>query len=429
MAAFAGMRGTGSWGANERPESWRQAMLRLYPNGQLILTGITSMLPTERVTDPTYHWWTKTLPSQSGPLTEIYDDSLLSTAYTSGGVEGTVVYVKVAEDVASEFREGHTAMLRKTDDYRYDTRGKVVGVVKGGANSFVALRLLHDADATYDIDEATHIKIIGNMNAEGATMPEAIAYNPVYMTNKTQIFRTPLMLTRTALRTRLRTGDQYKEAKREALELHGIEIEKAFLWGKMYEGIGDNGLPERATNGLVTAILDNEPDNVDAYHLNPDYASTTWLNGGIDWLYVMLEQIFRYGSGEKLAVAGSGAILALTRLIENKATININAGDTVVYGMRLDRWRTPFGDIMLKTHPLFSYDPATRNDILIFEPKNLRTRVVDDTFFVSDPMDKRNRNHSKDGREEEFITEIGLEYHDLPSAGYLSGLGQDNALP
>lgn len=421
------MRGTGDWGPNQRPESWRQTMLRLYPNGALALTGITSMLPTEKVTDPTFHWWTKTLPTQSGPITDVYTDPLLSTAYSGGGVEGTTLYVKVGQDTADQFRPGHTAMFRKEGDYRHDARGKVTSVIKSGANSVIAVRLLHSADSTYDIDEATSIKVIGNMNAEGATMPEAISYDPVYMTNKTQIFRTPLSLTRTALRTRLRTEDQYKEAKREALELHGIEIEKAFLWGRMYEGIGDNGKPERATNGLITAIIEHVPDNVDAFHLNPDYAGKSWEEAGEEWIDNMFERIYRYGSGEKMAVVGSQVLLALKRLAKAGGNVNMEMGE-ISYGIKVINWMTPFGSIYLRTHPLFSYDPATRGDMAIFEPKNLRTRVIDDTHFIDDPLDKRNRNHSKDGREEEFLTEIGLEYHDLPSAAYLSGFGKDNNL-
>lgn len=421
--AFLGMRGTGDWTANERPENWRQAMLFLYPNGQMPITAITSMMPSEPTDDPTYHWWTKTLPLQSGALTNVYVDSQLSSAYTAGAVTGTVLYVKVAEAVAAEFRPGLTAMLRKQDDYRHDTRGKVVGVVRNGANSFISFKLLHDADATYDIDEATHIKVIGSMNPEGATMPEPLAYNPVQYTNKTQIFRTSLSLTRTALRTRLRTPDQYQEAKREALELHGMEMEHAFIWGKQYEGIGSNGKPERSTGGLVQALIDNYPANVDAYHISADVAaSTTWVNGGEDWLNEKLEVIYRYGSSEKLAVFGSGVGLAIQKLAKAGATINLVPG-VVDYGIRVTTWHHQFGTLHLKTHPLFSHDPITRNDMLIVEPSNLRSRVIDDTFFVEDPMDRKNRNNSRDGRDEEFVTEIGMEWHNLPSMGYLSGFG------
>ena len=44
---FLGMRGTGDWVTNQRPENWRQTLLRLYPNGKAPLTAILSMLKSE----------------------------------------------------------------------------------------------------------------------------------------------------------------------------------------------------------------------------------------------------------------------------------------------------------------------------------------------------------------------------------------------
>ena len=88
-------------------------------------------------------------------------------------------------------------------------------------------------------------------------MPQAVSYNPTKYYNKTQIFRTPLSIDRTTRQTRSRTGDKYKELKREALELHSIEMEKAFIWGIMTENTGDNGKPETTTAGLVRTIIDN----------------------------------------------------------------------------------------------------------------------------------------------------------------------------
>ena len=237
MPAFLGMRGTGDWVANVRPESYRESILFLYPNGQAPLTAMMSMLPGEPVTDPKYHWWTKTLPLQLATITELYTDSGLSSVYASGGVAGTILYAKVSEAQAKEFRPGHTALFRKVSgsasdeaDYRYDKRGKVVQRVLNGASSFVAIRLFSDASATYDLDEVTNVTVIGNMNAQGATMPEVVAYDPVQHTNVTEIFRTPLSITRTARKTRLRTNAQYEESRREALELHSIEMEKALIW-------------------------------------------------------------------------------------------------------------------------------------------------------------------------------------------------------
>src|SRR5690606_34732690 len=103
------------------------------------------------------------------------------------GVAGQTVYVKATALVASEFRIGHNVYLQKSDDDRYDTFGEVVSVIINGANSYVGVKLLEAADATYDLDDVNYISVVGNSNAEGATIPDVIAYDPVEYTNVTQI--------------------------------------------------------------------------------------------------------------------------------------------------------------------------------------------------------------------------------------------------
>jgi hypothetical protein len=48
---FLGMRGTGDWATDQRPMSWRQNILYLYPNGMTPLTAILSMMGSKKVTD------------------------------------------------------------------------------------------------------------------------------------------------------------------------------------------------------------------------------------------------------------------------------------------------------------------------------------------------------------------------------------------
>jgi hypothetical protein len=261
-------------------------------------------------------------------------------------------------------------------------------------------------------------------------MPDAISYNPVEYYNYTQIFRTSLAITRTARKTRLRTGGAYQEAKREALELHSLELERGFLFGVRSSGTGSNGKPERTTYGLRKFILDNggvisnaptESNGGGAAAGNGSADFTVW---GEEWLDIHLEEVFRYGSNEKLALVGNQALLAIQRLAKTSGHLNITPM-TTAYGLRVMEWITPFGTIYLKTHPLFSHRAAFRRDMMILEPSKLKYRYIDDTFFVSDPEDKRNRNNSRDGTEEEYITECGLEIHHPKAFGYFSGLGLD----
>jgi len=452
---FLGMRGTGDWATDQRPKSWREAILYLYPNGGAPLTAILSKMPEEKVTDPEFNWWTKKLPDQAGAVTGVYTDSGLSSAYSttypSGGAgasSGATVYVKMAEATAKEFRVGHQVLLRDASDPYVDVNAVVTARTLNGASSYLTCTLLEDDDNSYDVfstsghnlSDCDRIIIIGNVNEEGAAMPNAISYDPVKYTNYTQIFRTPLSITRTAMETRLRTGDAYKEMKREALEIHSIEMEKAFLFGIPTENTGSGGKPVRTTGGIIYFVRANVPANFNDFRLNSSYSGKAWTDagGGEDWLDNYLEQVFRYGSGEKLGLCGSGALLGLQKLAKSGAHVNIQP-TTAAYGIKVVEWLTPFGTLYLKTHPLLSQESSTRNSIVILEPRNLRYRYVTDTTFFG--MDKTGQQGPGavstpgstygarvDAVSEEFLTESGLELWHPDTFMVLNGIGENSAV-
>lgn len=430
MPGFLGIRGTGSWTNEERPKNWREGILYLYPNGSAPLTGLLSKLPEEKVDDPEYHWWTKILASQGGEVTAVYTDAGLSVPYVSGGVAGSVLYLKMAETIADEFHAGHQALLRDASHLDVDVNAKVLSVVKQGANSYISARLLEadDNGASTDLSNCDTIMVNGNMNPENGPMQESISYDATKWTNYTQIFRNSLELSRTAMLTRLRTKSAYAEAKRETLEYHSIEMEKAFLFGIATENTGANGLPERTTMGLIPAIKAGAPTNVSDYTLDTTYSGDSWLTSGEEWLDSKLEVIFRYGAREKMAFIGSGGVLGINRLAKSSGQIQLMPM-TVAYGLKVMQWITPFGVLYLMIHPLFSFDATTRNAAVIFEPAMLRYKYVTDTMFKGCDQNKvSSAQESYDGIKEEWLTECGLEYHHPVKFGFLSGIGNNNVV-
>lgn len=428
--AFMGMRGTGDWATNERPENWRQGILRLYPNGDAPLTAIMSMMRGEKTDDPKFHWWQKLLPGQSATVTNVYTDQVMSSAYTTGGAAGDTVYCKLPSNAAvSEFKEGHMVLLRNSANYADDTRGKVINVVPNAASSQIAVKLLQSDPTTTGLADCNTVLVVGSMHPEGASMPDSVAYDPTEYYNYTQIHRTALDITRTARKTKLRTEDAYKEAKRECLELHSIELEKMILWGYPYSGTGSNGKPERASAGLIYWINTYGATNLVAdYSLETDtqWAGKTWEVGGEDWLDTKLEEVFRYGSDERMAFCGSGTILAINKLIKLYGNYQLES-KTVDYGIKVKTWVTPFGDLHLKRHPLFSYEATNRTTMVIFDPKDITYKYIDDTTFYDDPDKKNTGPNRVDGTSEEYLTEAGYEFHFPLKCAYLNGFGSDNA--
>ena len=57
MAAFAGVRGTGNYGTDERPKNFRQGILWLNPNGTAPIFALTSKMGKRSIDDPEFSWW------------------------------------------------------------------------------------------------------------------------------------------------------------------------------------------------------------------------------------------------------------------------------------------------------------------------------------------------------------------------------------
>lgn len=422
---FLGMRGTGDWTDKERPENWRETILYLYPNGSAPIVGIMSMMGSESTDDPSFNWFTKKLPEQAGDTTGIFTSAALDTQLTSASKDDTA-YVKASAETIAEFREGHTATLSDKESVMKDVFVEITGRSLSGSNSYVQVLFLEEPPSGWTPgDDVKRIMVSGNANAEGATMPDALRYDPTPYRNVTQIWRTPLSITRTAKKTRLRTGDSYQLEKREALELHSIEMEKAIVRSQLYEGIGTNNKPKRTTRGIINFLKEFAPENIKSFtDSDPAYNGKTWVEAGEDWLDERLEYVSRYGDSEKLALCGSGALRALNKLAKIGGDINLEPM-TTDYGLQVIRWRTASVILHLKVHPLMSYEPTTRFDMLIIEPRRFKFRYIDDTHFI-DEKENTNTNNGKDGQDEEYLTEGGIELHHPMVHHYLGGVGRDN---
>ena len=58
MPAVLGLRGSGNFNTNERPQNWREYIMYLFPNGEAPLTAVLSLLASQGTDDPQYNWST-----------------------------------------------------------------------------------------------------------------------------------------------------------------------------------------------------------------------------------------------------------------------------------------------------------------------------------------------------------------------------------
>lgn len=421
----AGMVGNDSWVTDQRPKDYREALLFLKPNGTAPLFAMTSRIGSERTTDPEFNWWEKNLPSQGGAVTGIYVDESMGTAYSSGDdyAADSAVFAKVGSDLAKECRPGHIVLLRDDSDVTNDVRARVTAVAVNGTSSRVSCILLEaDGTGTTDLSDCDRLEIIGNANAEGAVIPEAISYSPTKYYNYTQIFRTPLSLTRTAMKTRLRTGDALKEMRREALEIHGMEIEKSLLYGLPTEDTDTvTGQPMRTTMGLINYIQTYSSETW--FNYATESGSSDWPSDiAVNWMEEKMEQIFRYGSRERWAFCGSTALLGIQQNVRHSGTMNIEPGVTE-FGTKVTTLLSAFGTLHCQIHPLFSFSSANQKRMVIFDPANLKERYIDKTQLKKDKDLTNGGATAMDGIKDEYLTEMGLELHHPATFGLLDNVG------
>lgn len=426
-----GMSGSGRWSSVERPENYRELLLRLFPNGSAPLNAVLAKLGKESTDDPHYHWFTKKYQDKGFDLvgSGVYLEPELTNAYTSNAATaGQSVYASTTLDTAKRIREGHEVILRDSDDHSNDLVCRVIQVGRlTDTTSFIECQLLHaDGDGNAGAASADRILIAGNMNAEGAARPMSIAYNNAEWGNYCQIFRNSLSMSRTAMKTRLRTPDQYKEAKKDTMLDHNAEMEDAFIWGRKTLGFDANGQPIRTTDGIVNMIRAGYPANIIDVARDATYSGQTFSQFGKTALDAQMEQSFREGDAtEKFVLCGNAYMLAIQNIVEANSMYNITQGEAK-YGIKVTTLESTFGVWHLKRAPRFTKETSTSASALVLEPDKIKLRYVDDTFFTPDDNFKKGGGNGVDGKEEEFITEAGIELHHPELHMYISNFGIDS---
>ena len=338
--AIQGLVGTGDLGTNaavgdfseERPYNWREGILMRYPNGHAPLVALTSAMKKKVTDDPQYHWWEREV---SNLRLELGADMPLNTDPAT---------LTITPDASF----GGGLQVKVGDLLQVEETGEIVRVTVVTSDTSIAVARDWGAalgsKPIVDFDGLTinpYLLVMGNVNEEGADTPESIRYRPSKHHNFTQIFRDSLKATRTAMQTRLRTVDEVRDAKTQALLYHSIRMEYAMVHGVRFEGTGTSGYPERSTGGIVSFI---PAANI------VDEAGTALKQDRFEALMI---DAFRFGSNEKMAFVGNRAMIAFTQMARKNGNVELSPSQKE-FGMDVRRFFTPFGTLVLKTHPLFN---------------------------------------------------------------------------
>lgn len=367
-----GLRGTGSFSADERPKNFRGILLLLKPNTRAPLTALLGQLRNEPTDDPEFKIFIKALPSQA---------STVNGAQTAA--DTTIELKPVATGEEKKFKKGHAVLNTRTMEVIWvtadPTTADQITVSRGKGTTAAAM---NDGDT---------LLILGSHHLEGAAVPTSITYDPTVVNNFTQIFRTSVDLTGTAQATRLRYADNpLVEMRREALEIHSIEMEKQFLFGSGVEDTSGTQ-PERTTKGMFNFITTNVKDFLEVVSID-------------DW-EDFLKDVFADGSDEKLFLTGNQGSNVINKVARAHGSIELTPGGES-FGMRMQTYITPYGNLQIKQHPLLTKEPTFADWGFVVDPAHVVYRFLRgrDTRYL------RNRqNAGDDVTKDEYMSEAGLE--------------------
>lgn len=407
-----GLRDTSNFVTDGRPKNWRAGILLRTPNGDSPLFALTAAMKSESVDDPEYNWWQKPMQTRRFTLGASLD--------SSGGSDNVTIVDNSASTEgftgAKSLKEGDLLLVEESGELLYvnvdPTSETVVNVTRAYGSVAVTAVTYNGASVN------PNLLLIGSAYEEGSDAPDGRAYDPNKSYNYTQIFRNTFEHTRTASKTRLRTGDDVKEAKRETLELHSKDIEMAFFLGNRRETT-KNGKPLRITGGLKSFIPTANIKAVPSQQL------------AMDQLEAYMEDIFAYGSSEKMAFVGNRAMTALNQCVRKNSAYQVFAGEKV-FGMKVTRIDGPHGSLVVKRHPLFNLIPGSaagagqtyygmNSTMVVLDQKELVYRYFsgDDTRY--EPELQAN---GIDGMKSGFLTECGLEVHNGLNHFWITGMNE-----
>lgn len=377
MAAIQGLRGTGEFSVDFRPKNYRELFTLLEPNGTAPLQALLSMASSEETNDPEYKHFRDELPNR--------------TVAVPTGVNSSATSIVLGTDASNT-----PFVVAGTLLYNPAT-GETVRVTayNNGTNTATIVRGIGSTAAAIANNQV--LTIAGFADIEGGNSPTPISFDASVQSNYTQIFKTAVQLSGTLQNTYLRTGPKEQEILMKGLKLHMGDIERAFFFGNKSETNGSTSQPLRTTGGLLSLI----PNTLDGS--TDPFSSGAGVITEKNFDRYLVENIFAYGSSEKVMFAGPKVIAHMQELAKNRWQPTQVSG---AYGVSMTRYSTFAGDLLVHLHPMFRQLPDMANAAVILDLPYVKYRYMKSR---DTKLQKNIQPPDFDGVKHQYMTECGLE--------------------
>lgn len=309
---------------------------------------------------------------------------------------------------------GASASSMTVTNYKYFRSGDLVRVNKAeiikvtATPSSVSVDIARSAGSTsaQSASSGDQLHLLSNSNQEGAGSRSLLSTVRVPKYNHCQIMRHPFGYTNTARATKQFAGQDEDEEKSKQLIEHKKDIELAFILGELGK-IATGTHPERMTAGMNSFIK----TNVKAM-------SGTMTE---DEFGDFLRLCFRYGSREKLVLCSPKLIQVINGFAHGKLQTR---SDDKTYGITLTRYQSAGRVVELAEHVLLTNDSLSDLSGIagygyLVDIGDLAIRYMQGRFTI---LKENIQANDEDKREDEYLSEVGLELKQEKKHGKLTGV-------
>lgn len=436
VLGFQGVRYTGDTAAVYREPSRDVQIRDLIPSGSNLLTKLLAgHVSTSPTTAQEFTWAMRIAPKFRGEIAAISSSATAVTPLTSVTAYSTTFYIHCTPQLALQFSVDDTIRVSKVGatgvvDVGGSIQGSVVENVYNLESTAATARIkvVATSDNATLSDEYNYVQMAGNSRPEYSTVGTPVTWDPRPRSNYVQIFDATALATGSAQATKQVYGDAWADARRQAIELFQFRQETGLLMSRRGIRNGSNNMPQRTMDGIEACIHRYSPENVfditkATNPIDADIsAGTAFYEYGQDYLRNIMAQLNYYTSGDRMALVGDKALLAINTLVDHyPRTYYVIDEKSTTFGALFTRYRTPHGVIALNSHPFFKQNPLFDRVMMILDGNNLKRRVLRDTFTIKEGAGEGMR----DGTGERLINEWGLEFHMPETAGIIYNFGVD----
>lgn len=338
-----------------------------------IMTFFARKLNKVKTIDPEFRWFDKAQPSR-------YDAVDYATNYTSGATS-------VVVDDGTKFRAGDIVMDVATGEHM-----RVTGV---STNTLTVSRG-YGSTAAGTLTNNDVLVILGNANAENADVGTARTSDTTKRYNYTQIFREPFAVTGTQEATEFYAeGNDLAALRKEHLQIHMKDIERAFFFGEAKEDVSTigTGQPIRTTGGLKSFLSTNLKDASGALSEAEfeDWVRMLFVNGG--------EKKMGFLSPLVASAVNSWAVGKLQMFPKDKT-----------YGIAIMSYLSIHGQLDFVVEKMFAENTTWNGSAFGVDMSLLAYRYLAGNGVNRDTrLLKDRQGNGVDGKIEEYLSEIGFQ--------------------